>query len=126
MINENTNKVLLINSVILYSRVILTTVFAILSTRYALQALGVVDFGLFSLIGSVISFIAIINTIMLSTSNRYIAVAIGRGDEDEIREQFNINLIIHIVVAIIALISAFPIGECYMNNHLNFDGIINM
>ena len=123
---ENTNKSLVINSVILYARLALTTVFSLLTTRFALQALGVNDFGLFSVMGSVIAFIAIVNTIMLSTSNRFIAVAIGLGDEDGICEQFNINLLIHVCIAAATLLLAYPLGEWYINNHLNFDGSLSV
>lgn len=75
---ENTNKSLAINTVILYVRLAVTAICGLFTTRFALEALGVVDYGLFSVIGSIISFIAIINTIMVSTSNRFIAVAIGK------------------------------------------------
>jgi len=123
---ENTNKSLAINSIILYGRLILTSIFSVLTTRYSLEALGVDDFGLFSVLGSVISFIAIINTIMLSTSNRFIAVAIGRGNEEEIREQFNINFIIHLIIAFVTILFAYPIGDWYINHHLNYNGDLSL
>ena len=85
---ENTNKAIAINSIILYVRMVITAVCAILTTRYALIALGVSDFGLFSLLGGIISFVLIFNTIMLSTTNRFIAVALGKGD---IKEEVGIN-----------------------------------
>lgn len=75
---ENTNKAILLNSLILYIRLVIIAISGLLTTRYALLALGVDDFGIFSVVGSIVSFIAIINTIMLSTSNRFIAVAIGK------------------------------------------------
>ena len=75
---ENTNKAIFLNSIILYAKLIITAIAGLLTTRFALQALGVDDFGLFSVVGGVISFIAIVNTIMISTSNRFIATAIGK------------------------------------------------
>lgn len=121
---ENTNKAIAINSVILYGRLFITMVTGLFSTRFALQALGVVDYGLFSVVGSIISFIAIINTIMVSTSNRFLAVAIGKGDEKDINEQFNVNLLIHSVLAVLVLVMAIPIGHWYIGNYLNYDGNI--
>lgn len=72
--NENTNRAIAINSIILYFKLAIITVTGLLTTRFALQALGVNDFGLFSVIGSIISFITIFNTIMVATSNRFISV----------------------------------------------------
>ena len=121
---ENTNKAIAINSIILYVKMIINTLCSILTTRFALQALGIVDFGLYSLLGSIITFIGIFNTIMLTTSNRYIAVAIGKNDIKEANIQFNVNLIVHICIALVTLLIAFPIGDWYVNNYVNYDGDI--
>lgn len=121
---ENTNKALVINSVVLYTRLIITSICGFLTTRYALMAIGVVDYGLFSVIGSIITFISIINTIMVSTSNRYIAVAIGKGDVNEANSLFNICFQLHAVIALLTLLIAFPIGYWYIGNILNYEGDI--
>ena len=119
---ENTNRAIAYNSAILYGRMAITTVCALLTTRFALQALGVVDFGLYAVLGGIISFISIFNTIMLSTSNRFIAVAIGRGDLEEANKQFNVNLTVHVAIAIFALLISYPIGEWYIPRYVNYDG----
>ena len=108
----------------MYARMGINTILALLTTRYALQALGVTDFGLFAVLGSIISFMGVFNTIMLSTSNRFIAVAIGRGEDKEINKVFNINLIIFIGCAIILLIIGLPLGEWYVRKYINYDGPI--
>lgn len=122
---ENTNKAIAYNTVILYVRLIVTAVCALFTTRFALQALGVTDFGLFSVLGSIISFIAIINTIMLSTSNRFIAVAIGKGNIDEANKAFCVNVAIHVSIAIITLLLALLVGEWYIHRFVNYAGDIN-
>lgn len=119
---ENTNRAIAYNSVILYSRMIVNTICALLSTRFALHALGVVDYGLYAVLGGIISFIGIFNTIMLSTSNRFIAVAIGKGNINEVNKQFNVNFIIHVAIAVFALIVTIPIGEWYIPRYVNYDG----
>lgn len=119
---ENTNKAIAINSVVLYGKTAINTICALFTTRFALQALGVVDYGLYAVLGGIISFISIFNTIMLSTSNRFIAVAIGKGDNNEANKQFNVNLVIHLTIAIIALLIAFPVGNWYIPRYVNYDG----
>lgn len=121
---ENTNRAIFINSIILYIRLGVTSVCGLLTTRFTLQSLGVDDFGIFSVVGSVISFIAVINTIMLSTSNRFIATAIGKKDELLINNTFNVNLSIHVAIAIVTMILAIPLGEWYINNYINYSGNI--
>lgn len=121
---ENTNKAIAINSVILYVRMAVTTLCSLFTTRFALQALGVDDFGLFSVVGGVISFVAVINTIMLSTTNRFIAVAIGKGDETEVNKIFNVCLVVHIAIAVLTAIVSFPIGDWYIQRFVNYNGPI--
>lgn len=123
---ENTNKAIAYNTVFLYARLVITAICGLFTTRFALQALGVTDFGLFSLLGSIISFMGIINTIMLSTSNRYIAVAIGKGDEEEIRKTFSVNVIIHCAIALITLVLALPVGDWYIHRFVNYEGSIEV
>lgn len=100
----------------------INTILALFTTRYALQALGVVDYGLFSVLGGIISFMGVFNTIMLSTCNRFIAVAIGKGDPKQINKTFNINLIIFIGCALILLLLAFTVGDWYVRNKINYTG----
>ena len=123
---ENTNKIIAFNTLVLYVRLVFNAITTLLATRFALKALGVDDFGLYSVLGSIVSFMAIFNTVMLSVSNRFIAVAIGRGDTKEINEQFNINLLIHIVIAVLTLLIALPIGDWYIHNYVNYAGDIEL
>ena len=121
---ENTNKIIAYNAVLLYIKLIVSVICGLFITRFSLKALGIVDFGLYSVIGSIITFVAIINTFMVSTSKRYIAVAIGKGDPIDICNQFNVCRIIHIVIAIVTLLLALPIGDWYVCNFINYDGEI--
>lgn len=122
---ENTNRAIAYNSIILYFRMIITTICALLTTRFALQALGFVDFGLYSVLGGIISLISIFNIIMLTTSNRFIAVAIGKGNIKEANKQFNVNLYIHVAIACFALLVAYPLGEWYIPRFVNYDGSLH-
>ena len=101
---------------------VINTICALLTTRFALGALGVVDYGLYAVLGGIISFMSIFNTIMLSSSNRFIAVAIGKGDITEVNKQFNVNLVIHVVIALTAFLLAYPIGDWYIPKYVNYDG----
>lgn len=121
---ENTNQAIVLNSILMYARMGINTILSLLITRYALQALGVNDFGLFSVLGSIISFMSIFNTIMLSTCNRFLTVAIGKGDLPSIRKSFNINLTIFVGCALLLLIVGLPIGDWYVKNKVNYNGPI--
>ena len=80
---ENTNKAIAINSLILYVRLVVISISGLLYTRFSLEALGVNDYGLYSVIACIITFISVVNTIMVTTSNRFIAIAIGHHAKQE-------------------------------------------
>ncbi len=126
MIQENTNKAIVYNTLILYVKLLVNTITSLLATRFTLKAMGADDFGLFAVLGGIISIISILNTIMVSTSNRFISVAIGKNIISETNAIFNVNLLIHIAIAVITLIIALPIGHVYVNNFLNYDGDLNI
>ena len=124
-VKEGTNKAIVVNSVILYSRLIITSVCGFFATRFALQALGVVDYGLFSVLGGIIAFIDVANAVMINTTTRFMTVALGKGDERDINEQMNINLRIHLFTALFSLLLSFTVGYWYIYNHLNYEGDIH-
>lgn len=119
---ENTNKAIAVNSVILYTRLLIVSICGLLYTRFSLQALGANDYGIFSVVACIITFATIINTVMIVTSNRYMAIAIGKGDENECCHTFNINLVIHICIAILTILIALPLGHIYISHHINYQG----
>ena len=123
---KNANRTIVINSMLLYARLGITTICSVFATRYALQALGVSDFGLVSVVASVITFMSVVNTTMVSASNRFIAVAIGKGNIEEINCTFNVCLVIHIAIALITLALSYPLGHYYIYNILQYDGQLDL
>lgn len=121
---ENTNKVIAVNTLILYIRLALVSLCGLLYTRFSLQALGANDYGLFAVVGCIITFACIINTVMIVTSNRFMAMAIGKRDSEAVCRTFNVNIIIHFAIAILTLLIALPIGHWYITNHVNYNGNI--
>lgn len=119
---ENTNKSIAVNSLILYIRLAIISISGLLYTRFSLQALGISDYGLYSVIACIITFISIINTIMVTTSNRFIAIAIGKNDQEEVCRQFSVNLVIHVLIALFTIVVALPLGHWYIVHHVAYDG----
>lgn len=121
---ENSNKALAINTLITQLKLVVFVLTGLLSSRWALKALGETDFGLFAVVGGIISFVSVINTTMLASSNRFIALAVGKKDLIQINRTFNVNLIIHILIAVCTLILAIPLGNYYVLNYVNYSGNI--
>lgn len=106
-----------INTAATYARYVLTTGLALFSIRWVLNALGQSDFGLFSVIGSLIVFITFLNSVLAWSASRYFAYAIGQGDPSEINRWFNATLGIHLCLATILTLIGWSIGD-YMIAHI--------
>lgn len=113
------NSKIIKNSIVLYIRLIFVSIIGLLSSRFILQALGVSDFGLYNVVGGVVTMMAFINIVMVSTTYRFIAFEIGRGEIESISKVFNISFVIHIVLALIILVFAATIGFFYIKHYLN-------
>jgi len=107
------------NSLILFARLLITSVTTLFISRIVLQSLGASDFGLYSVVGGIVVIVSILNNVMVSTSFRYIAVEIGRSDLEEINKVFNISLVINAGFALFGVLLAETAGTYYISQHLN-------
>lgn len=89
------------------------------TSRLILEALGVVDFGLYSLVGGIVTMFSFLNSAMTSATQRYLAFDIGKGDKDHLQKTFNATLNIHILISLATLILAETIGLWFINNRLS-------
>lgn len=119
---ENSNRSIAINSIVMYIRLAIVSVCGLLYTRFSLQALGVVDYGMFAVVGGMVALMAISNSIMISVSNRFIAVAVGKGDIEATNRAFNVNLVIHILIAVSVVLLAIPLAHWYITRYVNYAG----
>ena len=85
----NDNKKIVYNTAVIYIKLILSAVIGLYTSRVILQALGADDYGLYSVVGGIVSFLNIIGTTMVSVSNRFIAVELGKGENGNPNRIFN-------------------------------------
>lgn len=91
------------------------------TSRIVLQSLGVEDFGLYSIIGGIVSFCGFINTSMASASQRFLSFAQGKDSAEYAINTFNSVLRAQIIIAILVFLAAETIGVYYIQYHLNCD-----
>lgn len=102
---------LVLNTVATYGRSVFALGLVLFSSRWVLNSLGHTDYGIFSLVGSVIVFITFLNSAMAGSVSRYLAYAIGRGDSDDVTHWFNTALSLHLCFAFSLVLIGWPIGE---------------
>ena len=71
-----------------------------------LEQLGVEDYGLNNLVGSIVSMFSFINGSMGTAVQRFYSIEIGKGNVDRLKRVFGVGLCLHIIVAIITVLMA--------------------
>ncbi|HHX71149.1 MAG TPA: lipopolysaccharide biosynthesis protein [Gallicola sp.] len=102
----------------LYFRMILTMIVSLYTSRVILNTLGVEDYGIYNVVGGVVSMFAFFNSAMSSATQRFLSYEIGKGDFAQLRKTFNATQIIHIGIAILIFILAETIGLWFVRTNL--------
>lgn len=119
MTTKTNNKRILKNTLVLYVRMACTMGIGFISTRELLSALGVVDFGLVNVIGSVVTMFSFISGAMQAAVSRFFSYDLGRKDTKSLQQTFNITLIIFTSISVIILILIETIGYWFFEYNLN-------
>lgn len=112
------NKRIVKNTLFLYIRMFFIMAITLFTSRVVLSTLGVVDFGIYNVVGGVVAMMGILNNAMAVSSQRYITFELGRGDITRLRQVFSICFLIFILLSIIVVILAETIGLWFLNNKM--------
>jgi O-antigen/teichoic acid export membrane protein len=114
----NSSKRIAVNTMATYGRSVLSAGLALFSGRWVLGALGQSDYGLYSVVGSVIIFLVFLNTVMAASASRFFSFSLGKGDTEEVNHWFNAAVSIHLLFALALVSIGWPIGETMVRHVL--------
>ena len=107
------------NTAFLYVRLLFVMVVSLYISRVLLQMLGVEDFGVYSVVGSITGMFASIKSVFAEATQRYLNNAKGKKDEAMVQNVFSTSIILHIIVGIVFVLVVFLVGEILLDNTLN-------
>lgn len=108
------------NTAFLYVRMLLIMGVTLFTSRIVLNVLGVVDYGVYSLVGGIVILFSFFNSSMTSATQRFLAYDIGRDDSKQLSKTFNATLNIHIAISILFFFLAETVGLWCVNYFLKF------
>lgn len=103
----------------LYFRQVLILFVSLYTVRVVLEVLGVEDFGIYSVVGGVVTLFSFLSGTMASASQRFFSFAIGLNDQTKLKKIFNVNIILYLGIACIAIFFMESLGLWYVKNNLN-------
>lgn len=98
------------NTIILYIRMLCTMAIGLYTSRVILNTLGVTDFGVYNVVGGIITMFGFINGTMAGASSRFITFELGTGNKMRLKKVFGQSLSIHLLIALLILILGETIG----------------
>ncbi|QJB30589.1 hypothetical protein HF324_04165 [Chitinophaga oryzae] len=110
------NRVIL-NTGALYGRMLLTVFISLYATRLILNQLGAADYGLFNLIGGVITMLSFLNIAMTISTQRYMSFHIGTKDSHKLKMVFNASVLLHLILGI-TMVVLFEAAGSYLFDHV--------
>lgn len=108
-----------VNTGVQYLKTIISVIISLFSTRVILSAIGVEDYGIYTLIGGVISLLSFIVNALVTTTQRYISFYSAQHDKNKLKEVFNTSVILHIVIGVLAYLLIELLGTYLFNHILN-------
>lgn len=116
---KNKNSKLAKNTAFLYIRMFVTLVVSLFTTRIILKNLGVEDYGIYNVVGSIVSLFTFLQTAMSSANYRFFAYAIGQNDINNLSKAFKASLLISLCIIISIIALGETVGNYYILNHIN-------
>lgn len=113
------NKRIAKNTLYMYLRMLVMLFVSLYTTRINYQALGIDNFGIYNVVGSIIVFFTFINSGLTTATRRYITAELAQGNEESQRNVFNLSLWAHVLIASVIIVIGETIGLWAVNSLLN-------
>lgn len=110
-----TNKKLVAkNTFMLYGRMLLIMFATFYTSRLVLNALGVYDFGLYSVVGSIIVLFSFIQNVSALATQRFLSVGLGKRDLSWTKRVFSSSILVHFIICGAVFVLAETIGLWFL------------
>lgn len=107
------NKRIAKNTLFLYLRMMAMMFIGLFTSRIILDSLGVIDFGIYNVVGSLVLIFTFIQGSLASSASRFLSYEIGAGTSDSLNKIFCMTMNIHLIFACLLFLFSETIGLWY-------------
>ena len=120
MAEENSNKRIARNTMLLYTRSLINLVIGLYTSRLTLDALGIADYGIYNVVGSLVALFGLFNGSLNTAISRFITYELGRNNNQRLNKVFSSSLSILFIFALVIFILGETVGLWAINYHMVF------
>ena len=115
---SDNNKRIAKNTLLLYFRMLFLMVVSLYTSRVILNALGVEDFGIYNVVGGVVSMFSVISGSLSGAISRFITHELGKGDLSKLNKIFSASVTIQLLLSLIIVLLIESLGVWFLNNKM--------
>ena len=108
------NKRIAKNTMFLYIRMLFIMAVQLYTSRVVLNTLGVVDYGLYNVVGGIVTMFAFLNGAMVTSTQRYITFELGKGQLERLKVVFTTCVQIHFLISLIIVLLGETVGLWFL------------
>lgn len=120
------NRRIFLNIIATYGRSLYALAIGLFTARWALEALGHVDYGLYGVVGGLAAFISFFNSLLAVGVGRFYAISVGKGSVkgsegeglDDCHKWFSTAVTLHLMLASVLMLIGYPVGAWAVKNFL--------
>lgn len=118
MPDDSNSKRIAKNTFVLYIRMLFLMAISLYTSRVVLLALGVDDYGIYNVVGGVVSMFTMISGSLSSAISRFITYELGKGTIGRLKIVFSSSVYIQLLLAVFFIIIAETLGLWFLNAKL--------
>ena len=99
---------------LLYVRMLFIMVVQLFTSRVVLNTLGVVDYGLYNVVGGIVTMFAFLNGAMVTSTQRYITFELGKGNLQQLKVVFTTCIQINLIITLIIILLGETVGLWFL------------
>ena len=112
------NKLIARNTIVLSAQMLIGLFVGLYTGRIVLDTLGVVDYGIYNVVGGVITTLTFLTNALSAGSTRFITYDLGKGDIQTLKRTVSNIMTVHFTLAGIVLLLAETIGLWFVSTQL--------
>lgn len=106
------------NTLLLYVRMLFLMLISLYTSRVILNALGVEDYGIYNVVGGVVTMFSVLSGSLNAAISRFITFELGTGNIERLKKVFSSSVTIQAIIALIIIVLAETVGLWFLNEKM--------
>ena len=116
---SDNNKRIAKNTLLLYVRMLFTMAVSLFTSRVILNTLGVEDYGIYNVVGGIVTMFSVLSGSLSSSISRFITFELGKGNTVRLKTIFSTGVNIQLGMSVLIIIIAEAVGIWFLNTKMN-------